>query len=228
YGDRFVEHLNGQFAIALWDRTRRALVLARDRTGIRPLFHARAKGRLWFASETKALLAVLHECAAIDPLALAQALTYWSTPEPGTIHRGIQSLPPGCLLAIEHDGSETLTRYWDWTFPDAADTTPARYHGDIESATAELRAVLVDGVRVQWRSVVLFGALFGGGLDSSGIVSLVPGFSNPPVRTFSVADDGPGSDDSACLQAMAAQRGTDPSTRRCRLRQICEAYPHQV
>ena len=228
YGDRFVEHLNGQFAIALWDRTRRRLVLARDRAGIRPLFHARAKGRLWFASETKALLAVLPECAAIDPLALAQALTYWSTPEPGTIHRGIQSLPPGCLLAIEHDGSETLTRYWDWSFPDAVDTTPARYHGDIESATAELRALLVDAVRLQLRADVPVGAYLSGGLDSSGIVALVRGFTDTPVRTFSVAFDDPEFDESAHQQAMVAHLGTDHTTLRCSRRQIGEAFPQLV
>src|SRR5690606_38775955 len=108
YGDRFVEHLNAQFATALWDRTRRLLVLARDRAGIRPLLRASAKRRLRFAHATKALLAVLPECAQIDALALAQALTYGSTPEPGTIHRGIQSMATGCMLAIEHERSETL------------------------------------------------------------------------------------------------------------------------
>src|SRR5690606_15620048 len=190
--------------------------------------HARAKGRLWFASETKALLAVLPECAAIDPLALAQALTYWSTPEPGTIHRGVQSLPPGCVLAVEHDGSELLTRYWDWTFPDAVDTTPARYHGDIESATAELRALLVDAVRLQLRADVPVGAYLSGGLDSSGIVALVRGFTDTPVRTFSVAFDDPEFDESAHQQAMVAHLGTDHTTLRCSRRQIGEAFPQLV
>ena len=64
HGERFVEHLNGQFAIALWDRTRRQLVLARDRAGIRPLFYARAGGRLLFASEVKALFAHPGRAAA--------------------------------------------------------------------------------------------------------------------------------------------------------------------
>ena len=75
YGDAFVEHLNGQFAIALWDSQRERLVLARDRAGIRPLFYAHEGDALYFASEMKAILAVLPECRRLDPLGIAEALT---------------------------------------------------------------------------------------------------------------------------------------------------------
>src|SRR5690606_16820340 len=78
HGDRFVEYLNGQFAIALWDARRQRLVLARDRAGIRPLFHTRARGATWFASEVKALLAVLPERARLDPQGLVEALGLWA------------------------------------------------------------------------------------------------------------------------------------------------------
>src|SRR5690606_6861261 len=125
YGDAFVEHLNGQFAIALWDSRRQRLVLARDRTGIRPLYLCHARGRTWFASEPGALLAVLPELRSLDPMALAQALTYWSTLEPRTVFAGMESLPPGCLMTVERDGSKAVQRYWDWDFPPAADTRAA-------------------------------------------------------------------------------------------------------
>ena len=124
YGEDFVQHLNGQFAIALWDSERQRLVLARDRAGIRPLYYTRQRGRLWFASEVKSLLAVLPECAHLEPQALMQTLTYWAPVDPDTLYQGVQSLPPGHVLSVERDGRQHLRRYWDWTFPDAADTSP--------------------------------------------------------------------------------------------------------
>lgn len=228
YGDAFVEHLNGQFAIALWDARRRRLVLARDRTGIRPLFHASAQGRTWFASEMKALLAVLPQCASLDPLGLVQTLSTWSAVEPQTVYRDVHSLPPGHLLAVERDGTQTLTRYWDWTFPDAADTTPARYPGSIEDATAELRALLVDAVRLQLRADVPVGAYLSGGLDSSGIVAMIRGFTDTPVRTFSVAFEDGEFDESEHQQAMVRHLRTDHTTLRCSRADIGRAFPRYM
>ena len=228
YGDDFVQHLNGQFAIALWDAKRQRLVLARDRAGIRPLFHTRSQGRIWFASEVKALLAVLPECATLDPLGLAQTLTYWSAVDPGTIYRGVQSLPPGCLLSIESDGSQNLKQYWDWTFPSAAETSPSRYPKTIEAATAELRELLVDAIRLQLRADVPVGAYLSGGLDSSGIVAMIRGFTQTPVRTFSVAFEDGEFDESEHQQAMVRHLGTDHTTLRCTRRDIGEAFPRLI
>ena len=228
YGDDFVQHLNGQFAIALWDAQRQRLVLARDRAGIRPLFHARSGGRVWFASEVKALLAVLPECATLDPLGLAQTLTYWSAVDPGTLYQGVHSLPPGCLLSIERDGRETMTQYWDWTFPSAAETSPSRYPKSIEAATAELRELLVDAIRLQLRADVPVGAYLSGGLDSSGIVAMIRGFTQTPVRTFSVAFEDGEFDESEHQQAMVRHLGTDHTTLRCTRRDIGDAFPRLI
>ncbi len=228
HGDRFVEYLNGQFAIALWDARRQRLVLARDRAGIRPLFHVRAQGRTWFASEVKALLAALPQCASIDPAGLVQTFTFWSTLEPQTIYRDVQSLPPGCLLAIESDGSETLRRYWDWTFPDAADSAPVREPRSVDQAAAELRELLVDAVRLQLRADVPVGAYLSGGLDSSGIVAMIRGFTQTPVRTFSVAFEDGEFDESEHQMAMVRHLGTDHTTLRCTRRDIGDAFPRLI
>ena len=225
YGDAFVDHLNGQFAIALWDARRQRLVLARDRAGIRPLFHTRARGGVWFASEIKALLAVLPERATLDPRGLAEALTFWAPADPDTSFTGVHSLPPGHLLAIEADGSETLRQYWDWTFPDR-DAAPA--FTSIEQATAELRALLVDAVRLQLRADVPVGAYLSGGLDSSGIVAMIRGFTDTPVRTFSVAFEDAEFDESEHQRAMVRHLGTDHTTLTVSRRQIGEAFPRLV
>jgi len=228
YGDDFVQHLNGQFAIAIWDGARRRLVLARDRAGIRPLYYANAGGRTWFASEVKALLAVLPECARLNPLALAQTLTYWAPVDPDTLYEGVRSLPPGCLLAIEHDGRQTLKRYWDWAFPDAEETSPSRHPLTVGQAAAELRELLVDAVRLQLRADVPVGAYLSGGLDSSGIVALIRGFTDTPVRTFSVAFEDGEFDESEHQQAMVRHLGTDHTTLRCGRRDIGEAFPRLI
>jgi asparagine synthase (glutamine-hydrolysing) len=227
-GDDFVQHLNGQFAIALWDATRRRLVLARDRAGIRPLYLAREAGRLWFASETKALLAALPQCAVLDPRGLAETFATWSPIEPHTVYRGIESLPPGHLLTREADGRETLRRYWDWTFPDAEETSPSRCPLSVEDATAELRALLIDAVRLQLRADVPVGAYLSGGLDSSGIVALIRGFTQTPVRTFSVAFEDGEFDESEHQMAMVRHLGTLHTTLRCTRRDIGEAFPRLI
>lgn len=227
YGDRFVEHLNGQFAIALWDEERQRLVLARDRAGIRPLFYARQHTRTWFASEIKALQSVLPQCASFNPIGLAQSLTYWAPADPETVYAGVHSLPPGFVLSIESDGREQLRRYWDWTFPPAAETSP-RAFASIEHAAHELRELLVDAIRLQLRADVPVGAYLSGGLDSSGIVALIRGFTSTPVRTFSVAFEDAEFDESVHQQQMARHLGTEHSTLLCTRQDIGRAFPRFV
>ncbi|WP_050982381.1 asparagine synthase (glutamine-hydrolyzing) [Rhodanobacter fulvus] len=231
HGDDFVSHLNGQFAIALWDAERRRLLLARDRTGIRPLFHTRAHGRLWFGSEIKALLAVLPQRATLDPTGLAQTLNYWGPVDPATVFEGIHSLPPGHVLTVDEGNRETLRRYWDWSFPVAAEQTMAsarRMFGSEEQAAAELRELLIDAVRLRLRADVPVGAYLSGGLDSSGIVALIRRFTDTPVRTFSVAFADSEFDESAEQAAMVRHLGTEHTTMHCSRRDIGMAFPQLI
>ncbi len=227
-GDRFVEHLNGQFAIAIWDNRRRRLLLARDRAGIRPLYLARERGRLWFGSEVKALLAALPQCARLDPLGLIEALSLWAPLDPDTVFSGVTSLPPGHVLSIERDGRETLTRYWDWQFPIRADGEHYADYDSIDAAAADLRALLIDAVRLQLRADVPVGAYLSGGLDSSGIVALIRGFTNTPVRTFSVAFADAEFDESAHQMAMVRHLNTEHTTLRCERSDIGRLFPELI
>src|SRR3954471_2277467 len=143
-GERFVEALNGQFAIALWDSPRQRLVLARDRTGIRPLFHAEHDGRFLFASEVKALFAIPGMPRALDREALAQTCTFWSPLAPRSAFEGVSSLPPGHVMVFE-GGKRRLRKYWDWSFPEPGETSQ-RPEGELAE---ELRALLIDAVRLQ-------------------------------------------------------------------------------
>ena len=228
FGDRFVEHLNGQFAIALWDSERQRLVLSRDRAGIRPLFHASAAGRIWFGSEINSLLTVLPNAASVNPMGLVQTLNYWGPVDPATVFSGVSSLPPGHLLAIERDGRQTLTQFWDWTFPPASahlGGSAQRDLGDVERTAAQLRTLLIDAVRLQLRADVPVAAYLSGGLDSSAIVALARGFTDTPIRTFSIAFTEAEFDESEHQTTMARYLGTHHTTLNCSRRDIGDVFP---
>ena len=227
YGDRFVDHLNGQFAIALWDTRRQSLVLARDRTGIRPLFYTEVAGRFIFASEVKALFALPEVRRCIDVQALAETCTYWSPLAPRTAFEGVVSLPPGHVMVITN-GVRRLHRYWDWTFPDAEQGRRDglnRYEADY---AAELRELMIDAVRLQLRADVPVGAYLSGGLDSSIITSIVRNFSDTPLRTFSLTFEDAEFDESAYQQQLVDYLGTEHTSIRCTRADIAAAFPHTI
>src|SRR4051812_7720012 len=166
-GPAFVEELRGMFAIALWDRLERRLVLARDRFGIKPLYYRLEAGTLSFASELKALLAAPGCSREIDLDALEAFLAFNSIPAPLTIFREARKLPAGHLL-VAHDGDVKLRRYAR-PRPVAADRT----RGDGEDALAEeLRERLRDSVRAHLVSDVPVGVMLSGGIDSSALAAL--------------------------------------------------------
>lgn len=221
YGDRFVEHLNGQFAIALWDARRRRLLLARDRLGIRPLFYTMDGSRLLFASEVKSLRAVHSRGLTLDPSGVAQVFKYWSPLGAQTVFSNVSSLPPGSVLVAE-GGRISTHCYWDLHF-DRVNPVAS-----IDEVAENLQALLIDAVRLQLRSDVPVGAYLSGGLDSSGIVSLIRAHSSSKLRTFSVAFEDSEFDESAHQLEMVRHLGTDHSTIRCTQRDIGELFPRFV
>jgi asparagine synthase (glutamine-hydrolysing) len=222
YGDRFVERLSGQFAIALWDVRRQRLILARDRVGIRPVFYARIGGHLLFASEVKAILAVAPAAAALDEQGLAQVFTFWGTVGQRTVFKDIRSLPAGHLLVMER-GTERLEKYWDWTFPQGGGRTDL----SIEEAAETLHTLLTDVVRQQLRSDVPVGAYLSGGLDSSGIAALARE-SVGTLQTFSLTFEDPEFDESSHQRVMAEHLGVRHSSVRCTTREIGDVFPELI
>jgi asparagine synthase (glutamine-hydrolysing) len=223
HGEDFVAHLNGQFAIALWDAKAQRLVLARDRTGIRPLFHAQVAGRLVFASEAKALFALAQMPRRLDPQALGETFTYWAPLAPRSVFAGVQSLPPGCLMVVDRQG-ERLRRYWDWDFADIApdDGRSAQDWAD------ELRALLIDAVRLQLRADVPVGAYLSGGLDSSVVTTVIRNFTDTPLRSFSLTFDDPEFDERRYQQELVDYLGTEHSALEVSRADIAAAFPRMV
>jgi len=198
HGLKFVDQLNGQFAIALWDKPRRRLVLARDRAGILPLFHARDGGRLVFASEVKALLHGLSYKPQLNRAALDQVFTFWSTVGAATLFEGVEQLPPGHLLVAE-DGRVRIECYWEWVFREPGDYR----RGSVAELGHELHDLLLDATRIRLRADVPVGAYLSGGLDSTALVALMCEGGVKP-NTFSLAFADPGLDESEHQLAAAA------------------------
>lgn len=225
-GDGFLEHLDGQFALALWDIRKKRLMLCRDKVGTRPLYYTQSSGKLWFASEIKALLAISERRASLSPEGLAQAFTYWAPLEPSTAFRDIHGLPAGHLLVVDETSKATPKRYWDLRFPTAEKLREDR--PSFSDATEKLRALLMEVVRDQLEADVEVGAYLSGGLDSSGLVALMSKLSSKPVRTFSLVFDDEGFDEGSHQAVIAKAFGTVHSSLRCSHRLVAEAFPKLV
>ena len=179
-GLEFVDEIEGDFAIALWDEKERRLILARDRLGVKPLYYSCADGRLIFASEIKAILAHPAVSREIDEESLFHYLTFLTTPAPKTLFAGIHKLAAGCMLVCDDRGSVRITRYWDAIAETAA---PPMSDEDYES---EVLRLLTESVKKRMMSDVPFGIFLSGGVDSTANVALMAPLMNTPVRTFTV------------------------------------------
>ena len=195
WGLDFVRHLEGMFAIAIWDRDLGRLVLARDRLGKKPLVHARLPdGSLAFASETKALLRLpaLPRELDLEQLDVYLALQY--VPRSGL--RAVEKVPPGAL-AVAEGGAVRVMHYWR--------PAPAEPGGNwIERVREEVSAA----VRRRLVADVPLGALLSGGIDSSVVVAAMAAASPEPVRTFTIGFPDRRYDERSFARTVAAQLGT--------------------
>jgi asparagine synthase (glutamine-hydrolysing) len=160
YGPDCLRHLNGMFAIAIWDDARQQLFLARDHFGIKPLYYCHEGKRLAFASEVKALLHAPDMPRRINFTALHQYLTFLWVPDPLTMFDGIYKLPAG-HYAVFKDGALNLVQYWDLRFPDAGHCFKT---SEAQLAT-ELGERFSASVRAQMLSDVPLGAFLSAGLQ---------------------------------------------------------------
>ncbi|HEX6455187.1 MAG TPA: asparagine synthase (glutamine-hydrolyzing) [Solirubrobacterales bacterium] len=204
WGEGFVERLRGMFAIALWDKRRRRLLLARDRFGIKPLYYRHRDGELSFASELKAMLEQPGFSREIDPKAVAAYLAFNSIPAPLTIFAEARKLPPG-FLATWEGGELELRRY---ARPGPVPAEEIR-RGSADELAAELREVLDDSVRAHLVADVPVGVLLSGGVDSGGIAALASRHVEEPLRTFSIGFEEAGFDELSRARLVAERYGTD-------------------
>ena len=223
YGVDCVEKFNGDFAFAIWDSRNNRLMMARDRMGVRPLFHTTKNGCLYFASEVKALLEAPGITATMDPIALDQIFTFWFPLAPRTPFKTISELPPAHMLIAE-GGNVTVKPYWRLDYPDAADADGWDHRSE-DAIAEELRELLLDATRIRLRSDVPVGAYLSGGLDSSIITAAVKRIKPDRLCTFSVTFESEEFDESAFQQDMVRALGTEHAMVACTTADIGRAFP---
>ena len=178
YGEGCFERLQGMFALALWDKRKRQLLLARDRIGIKPLFYGVGKNGVVFGSEIKSVAASGLVELGIDATAIADLFTFFYIPSPKTIYRNIRSLAPGSYLRIDRRGS-FQRKYWDLK------EEQLHLAGD-EEHEKQLYRHLRQSVKSHLLSDVPLGAFLSGGLDSSCVVAFMNQAATEPATTFSI------------------------------------------
>ena len=178
YGDEFLLHLEGMFGVALWDTRQRKLIVARDRIGIKPVYFWQDDATLAFASEVKSILALPGFSAAVDEQALAEYAAIGYAVAPRTIFKGVRKLAPATAL-IWHENRVRQWRYW--SPPLTIDEGPS-YDDWVERTREELRRAVADHMV----SDVPVGAFLSGGIDSSGVVSLMGASSGQELTTYSI------------------------------------------
>jgi asparagine synthase (glutamine-hydrolysing) len=179
-GERLVERLRGMFAFALWDRTKRRLLLARDRLGIKPLYYYRDSEKLLFGSEIKSILQHPGIDRVIDAEALESYLAFGMVPGERSIFRNIRKLEPAHVLMVQAGRLDAPPRrYWQLRLePDD--------HISAEEWQQAVRAKVDEAVRSHLIADVPLGAFLSGGLDSSAVVACSAGASAGPLQTFSI------------------------------------------
>ena len=201
WGDDFLEHLNGMFAVAVYDSERRRLVVARDRLGIKPLYYTLVDGWLLFASELKALLPHPLLEPRVDPTALDLFLTFEYVPAPYSILAGVKKLAPGHRLVAER-GRLREERWWGLPCDGAVE-------GSLDENAERVRDLLEQAVDVRRIADVPLGAFLSGGVDSSAIVAFLRRLGQEPLRTFSIAFEDPSYDESHHARRVADHFATE-------------------
>jgi asparagine synthase (glutamine-hydrolysing) len=208
HGDDVFERTRGQFAVSLWDRDARTLILGRDRVGICPLYYTQADGWLLWASEIKALLASGLVTARPDERGIDHFFTFFCAGTTRTFFDGIKSLAPGHCLKIR-DGRISLHRYWDLEFPDAGSE---RRVNDPTPLIEELEGLLEQSVERRLRSDVPVVSYISGGLDSTVVLGFCSRHRGEPIPAFTVGLNNAGPDERAHATEAARELGSPLTT----------------
>lgn len=209
--DATLRQLVGMFAVAVWDRAERELVLARDRVGEKPLYYGFVGGSFVFASEQKAIRAVFGKVLEIDRDALSEFMRFGYVPAPQSIYRGISKLPPGHRLRLRGPDLQQieLQAYWEVSGVSQGALRSQLTHCDDEQLIDRVDQALREAVQLQMVSDVPLGAFLSGGVDSSTIVALMQAQSSQPVRTFTIGFNEDGFNEAPYAKAVAKYLGTD-------------------
>lgn len=200
WGIDCVSRFNGIFAFALWDATRRSLLLARDHLGVKPLYYVDLGDRFLFASEIKSLLVDPGCPKEVDLNSLGILFTLRYVPSPDTLFHRIKKIPPAHLMVLGPQGGQ-IKRYWNVT-------PQLRTRVDEAALIESYQALVDDAVRLQMRSDVPVGLFLSSGVDSSMLLAIMTQYAGAPVHTFTIGfEQGENSNETNDAREIAKQFG---------------------
>jgi asparagine synthase (glutamine-hydrolysing) len=206
---RALELSVGMFAMALWDRRERTLILARDRLGEKPLYYGRIGKGFAFASELKAFRGHPAWNPEIDRNAVALLMRHNYVPAPYSIYKGFHKLRPGHFLVLADGNPEARIETY-WNARDAAERGRAHpFEGSRDEAVSALESLLKQSIKGQMMADVPLGAFLSGGIDSSTVVALMQSVSSQPVRTFTIGFHQADYNEAVQAKEVARHLGTD-------------------
>ena len=202
YGVEILNKLEGMFAFVIYDLNEKKWILARDRTGEKPLYYHIDPEKAIFASELKSITATGLVKKEIDTTALSQYFQLTYIPAPLTIFTGIRKLPPGHYMVIDADGGSEIKQYWHLN----SEIDPSIGY---EEYKKKLREALISSVERRMISDVPIGAFLSGGFDSSIVVGIMSLLSPGKVNTFTVSFDDKIYDESKLAELVAKKNNTN-------------------
>lgn len=205
WGDDCVQHLDGMFAFAIWDGSRRRLFIARDRLGKKPLYYYFDGSTFLFASEIKSLLKHPAGQTRLNPEAMDMFMTFGYIPGPQTVYQGIQKLLPGHVLSLDAKGGIATRQYWDVPDPQK----PVLGRMDEKKAEQEVLRLLDDAVKARLLADVPVGVFLSGGLDSSVVTALMRRHKPDKLKSFSVSFSDPENNEAPFARVVADHLGTE-------------------
>ncbi len=205
WGENCLARLNGMFAFALYDKSKKRLFIARDRAGQKPLFYYHSNGRLTFASELKALMADPTFPRELNLEALNFYLAYGYIPGEMCILKGIHKLPPGHMMTYDVEIDHLMVRQY-WRLPTYTQTNTT----DVGELVSRFQELLRDSVRLRLIADVPVGILLSGGIDSSLVTAMAAEVASKPVKTFTISFPGHDKyDEGPHARLVASHFGTD-------------------
>ncbi|MCA9268230.1 MAG: asparagine synthase (glutamine-hydrolyzing), partial [Planctomycetales bacterium] len=230
YGESMLDHIDGQFAFAIYDLKKRTLMLARDRIGIAPLHWARRGDMLYFGSEIKAILASGEVTPEADPQGLDHIFTFFAMGTRRTAFKDIHAVHPASSLRIQWpDGDGTASvverRYWDLEFPDQGDERNPR---DGRQLQEEFEATFKRAVEIRLRADVPVVGYLSGGVDSTTVMLTASEVKGEPIPAFTIQIVAEGLDETDRALMAAERIGSRPTIARCDSDVISAAYPRLI
>ena len=222
WGEECFNKFNGQWAIAIWDRQEKKLVLSRDRHGIRPLYYVQTPEKLLFASEIKALFADESIPRSLSLDGLQEIFTFWGPVAPRTAFSQVCELPPG-TCAVFMGGKLSISSYWEVKFKDGSGDASRQ---DFKEKALELKERLHQASRLRFeRSDVPVGAYLSGGIDSSISSSNVMKYAREGLKTFSLRFSDSQFDEGHYQKVMVDYLGSDHTSLTVDYSDIARVFP---